>query len=59
MLLIVNFSNTEEMEEAGNFKDYFSYNCCVNAVDGSISGAYSISGDTEQLDYDDLFWYEH
>ena len=53
------FDNAEKMKEAGDFKDYFSYNCCVNAVDGSISGAYSISGDCEQLDYDDLVWYEH
>lgn len=40
-------------------EDFFSYVCYVNAIDGSISGAYSISGDTEQLDYDDIVWYEH
>lgn len=53
------FDNAENMKEPEDFKDYFSYNCGVNAVNGSISGAYSISGDTEYLDYDDLVWYEH
>ena len=51
----VQFDKWDEMKP----EDYFSYVCYVNAIDGSISGAYSISGDTEQLDYDDLFWYEH
>lgn len=52
---IVQFDKWDEMKP----EDFFSYVCYVNAIDGSISGAYSISGDTEYLDYDDLVWYEH
>ncbi len=51
----VQFDKWDEMKP----EDFFSYVCYVNAIDGSISGAYSISGDTEQLDYDDIVWYEH
>lgn len=52
----VNFDNVEEMKKP---EDFFAYNCFVNAVDGSISGAYSISGDDRYLDEDDIVWYEH
>lgn len=51
----VQFDKWDEMKP----EDFFSYVCYVNAIDGSISGAYSISGDTEQMDYDDIVWYEH
>ena len=51
----VQFDKWDEMKP----EVFFSYVCYVNAIDGSISGAYSISGDTEQLDYDDIVWYEH
>lgn len=38
----------------------FNYDCFVNAVDGSICGAYSLSGDLGTYwDIDDLIWYEH
>ena len=40
-------------------EDFFTYVCYVNAIDGSISGAYSISGNQMDLDYDDIVWYEH
>lgn len=52
----VGFNNMENMEKP---EDFFVYSCCVNAVDGSICGAYSFSGDDECLDYDALDWYEH
>ncbi len=52
----VNFDNVEKMEKP---EDFFAYSCFVNAVDGSICGAYSISGNDEYLDYDDIVWYEH
>ena len=52
----VYFYNVETMEEP---EDFFAYNCYVNAVDGSICGAYSLSGDDRYLDYDDIVWYEH
>ena len=52
----VTFVNKEEVEP----KDFCNYNCFVNAVDGSICGAYSISGDLGPYwDIDDLVWYEH
>lgn len=52
----VTFSNTEEVEP----KDFCTYKCFVNAVDGSICGAYSISGDLGPYwDIDDFVWYEH
>ncbi len=46
----VSFDNVEELKKPD---DFFSYSCYVNAVDGSISCAYSISGE------DDIVWYEH
>ncbi len=51
----VNFLNRVDPE------DYFSYNCSINAVDGSIYEASSINGDVEsEEDIDDLtVWYEH
>lgn len=52
----VNFDNVEEMEKP---EDFFAYSCYVNAVDGSICCAYSISGDDRYLDEDDIVWYEH
>lgn len=52
----VNFDNVEEMKEP---EDFFAYSCYVNAVDGSICCAYSISGDDRYLDEDDIVWYEH
>ena len=51
---LVQFDNWDEMMES---EDFFTYVCYVNAIDGSISGAYSISGD--DFDYDDIVWYEH
>ena len=51
---LVQFDNWNEMMEA---EDFFTYVCYVNAIDGSISGAYSICGD--DFDYDDIVWYEH
>ncbi len=52
----VNFDNVEKMEKP---EDFFAYSCFVNAVDGSICGAYSISGDDRYLSEDDIVWYEH
>ena len=52
----VNFDNVEKMEKP---EDFFAYSCFVNAVDGSICGAYSISGDDRYLNEDDIVWYEH
>lgn len=56
----VGFDNLEDFE--GNPDDWekienfmFSYNCTVNAVDGSICGAYSRKG---FIDGEDI-WYEH
>ena len=51
---VVQFDKWDEMMEP---EDFFTYVCYVNAIDGSISGAYSISGD--DFDYDDIVWYEH
>lgn len=47
----IQFDNVEEIEE---FDDLFAYHCMVNAVDGSICGAYSSKG----LDGNNV-WYEH
>ena len=52
----INFDNVEKMEKP---EDFFAYSCFVNAVDGSICGAYSISGDDRYLNEDDIVWYEH
>ncbi len=53
----VQFGNKEEVVDP---KDFCNYNCFVNAVDGSICGAYSLSGDVGLYwDADDLVWYEH
>ncbi len=53
----VYFGNKEDVVDP---KDFFNYNCFVNAVDGSICGAYSISGDVGLYwDVDDFVWYEH
>lgn len=53
----VQFRNKEEVTDP---KDFFSYDCFVNAVDGSICGAYSLSGDLgTDWDIDDFVWYEH
>ncbi|MDE5698904.1 MAG: hypothetical protein K2I96_16115 [Lachnospiraceae bacterium] len=53
----VHFGNKEDVVDP---KDFFNYNCFVNAVDGSICGAYSISGDVGLYwDVDDFVWYEH
>ena len=53
----VQFGNKEEVVDP---KDFCNYNCFVNAVDGSICGAYSISGDVGLYwDADDFVWYEH
>ncbi len=51
---VVQFDKWDEMMEP---EDFLHYVCYVNAIDGSISGAYSISGD--DFDYDDIVWYEH
>ena len=41
-------------------EDFCNYNCFVNAVDGSICSAYSLSGDLGPYwDIDDFVWYEH
>ena len=53
---VVQFDKWEEMMEPG---DFFTYVCYVNAIDGSICGAYSISGDDRYLNEDDIVWYEH
>ena len=53
----VHFANKEEVIDP---EDFCNYNCKVNAVDGSIYEAYSISGDVGLYwDYDDFIWYEH
>ena len=53
----VQFGNKEKVVDP---KDFCNYNCFVNAVDGSICGAYSLSGDVGLYwDADDLVWYEH
>ncbi|MCM1127200.1 MAG: hypothetical protein NC429_12105 [Lachnospiraceae bacterium] len=53
----VQFGNKEEVTDP---KEFCDYHCMVNAVDGSICGAYSLSGDVGLYwDYDDLVWYEH
>lgn len=53
----VDFVNKEEVVDP---KDFCNYNCFVNAVDGSICGACSISGDVGLYwDIDDFVWYEH
>lgn len=53
----VQFGNKEDVADP---KDFFNYNCFVNAVDGSICGAYSLSGDLGAYwDIDDFIWYEH
>ncbi|MDE7340818.1 MAG: hypothetical protein K2N80_09740 [Lachnospiraceae bacterium] len=53
----VQFGNKEEVVDPEEFCDY---HCMVNAVDGSICGAYSLSGDVGLYwDYDDIVWYEH
>lgn len=47
-------------EEAVDPEGFCSYSCMVNAVDGSICGACSLSGDVGLYwDYDDLVWYKH
>lgn len=45
------FDNVEEIEE---LDDLFAYHCMVNAIDGSICGAYSSEGLG-----DNAVWYEH
>ena len=51
---VVNYSVHFDPEDSCN------YNCKVNAVDGSIYEANSISGDVGLYwDYDDFIWYEH
>lgn len=53
----VQFANKEEVVDP---EDFCNYNCKVNAVDGSIYEANSISGDVGLYwDYDDFIWYEH
>lgn len=53
----VQFGNKEEVTDP---KEFCDYHCMVNAVDGSICGAYSLSGDVGLYwDYDDFVWYEH
>ena len=53
----VQFGNKEEVIDPEEFCDY---HCMVNAVDGSICGAYSLSGDVGLYwDIDDIVWYEH
>ena len=53
----VHFANKEEVIDP---EDFCHYNCKVNAVDGSIYEANSISGDVGLYwDYDDFIWYEH
>ena len=53
----VQFANKEEEVDP---EDFCNYNCKVNAVDGSIYEANSISGDVGLYwDYDDFIWYEH
>lgn len=53
----VDFGNKEEGVDP---EDFCIYTCVVNAVDGSICGAYSLSGDVgSDVDIDDFVWYEH
>lgn len=52
----VEFNNAGSMENPEDFEDYITYQCMVNAVDGSICGAYSLGWD---LDIDKIVWYEH
>ena len=53
----VQFANKEEVIDP---EDFCIYSCKVNAVDGSIYEANSISGDVGLYwDYDDFIWYEH
>ncbi len=53
----VNFGNKEEGVDP---EDFCIYTCVVNALDGSICGAYSLSGDVgADVDIDDFVWYEH
>ena len=41
-------------------EEFCNYHCMVNAVDGSICGAFSLSGDVGLYwDVDDIVWYEH
>lgn len=48
----IQFDNVEEIED---FDDLFAYGCVVNAIDGSICGAFSRKG----LIGGDTTWYEH
>ena len=53
----VQFGNKAEVVDPEEFCDY---HCMVNAMDGSICGAYSLSGDVGLYwDIDDIVWYEH
>jgi len=53
----IQFANKEEVADP---EDFCNYNCSVNAVDGSICEANSISGDVGLYwDIDDFVWYEH
>lgn len=49
----IQFDNLEAINE---HDDLFAYHCMVNAIDGSICGAYSSRG---MGDIDDNVWYEH
>lgn len=49
----VQFSNVEEAEV---WEDMFSYDCMVNALDGSICGANSLQGGPED---NTIVWFEH
>jgi len=52
----IQFFNKEEVAP----EDLCNYNCSVNAVDGSIYEANSISGEAVlSLNIDDFVWYEH
>lgn len=48
----IQFDNVEEINE---LDDLFAYHCVVNAIDGSICGAYSSVGLFDEND----IWYEH
>lgn len=48
----IQFDNVEAIDELDKL---FSYHCMVNAIDGSICGAYSSKG----LSGDNDIWYEH
>ncbi len=53
----VQFGNKEEVVDP---EEFCNYHCMVNAVDGSICGAFSLSGDVGLYwDVDDIVWYEH